>query len=249
MTEQDITPYVIWTKNMLRNDERPVVARMPGIHEWSLCFGATAARIDRFLQLGHAGYKALPQSLVLDIIELDQAVLTDALATEGLLKNFVFFWSALADVYGSIGTDSQTEAMRLDLLVEWSLLLTALPGSSYPGVKLLAPRYRHERARLALVKLRKEKIDFAHVALGLQLVQEQEATLGMRWDARSAAFMGTAGQGLKRACQPRNKCGGKLVNREPEYAVTGSFVRSLDPSTFRFELYGNWRDHWRNTLP
>jgi hypothetical protein len=252
VTEQDITPYVNWTKNMLRNDERPAVARLLGIREWTVCFSATAARVDRFLQLGHEGSKTLPQSLVLDIIELDQAALTDALDAEGLLKNFVFFWSAVADVYGSTGTSSQIEAKRLDLLVEWSLLLTALPGSGYPGVKPLAPRYRHERARLALTKLRKEKTDFAHVASGLQLVQEQEARLGMRWDMQSAAFTRieeTAGRGLESRPQPGNKSGGKLVHRDAKFPVAASIVRAAQEPILRFELYGNWRDHWRNTMP
>jgi hypothetical protein len=251
MTEQDITPYLNWTKDMLRSEEGPVVSRIPGIREWIVCFSATAARVDRFLQLGHEGSRTLPQSLVLDLIELDQSALTDALDDEGLLKNFIFYWSAVADVYGSTGTSSQTEAKRLDLLVEWSLLLTALSGSSYPGVKLLAPRYRHERARLALTKLRKENTDFAHVALGLQLVQEHEAALGMRWDMQSASFTRTdetAGRGLKSARQPSDECGGKLVNRDPEFSVAASIVRAAEEPTLRFELYGNWRDHWRNTM-
>jgi hypothetical protein len=252
MNEQDITPYLNWTQNMLRNEKRPVVSRMLGIREWTLCFSATAARVDRYLQLGHEGSKTLPQSLVLDVIELDQAALTDALDAEGLLKNFVFFWSAVADVYGSTGTSSQIEAKRLDLLAEWSLLLTALPGSSYPAVKLLAPRYRHERARLALTKLRKEKTDFAHVVLGLQLVQEHEATLGMRWHMQSASFARideTPGRRLKSARQPRAERSGKLVNRDPQFSVAASIVRAAEERTQGFELYGNWRDHWRNTMP
>lgn len=251
MTEQDITPYLNWTKNMLRNEERPVVSRMPGIREWTVSFSATAARVDRFLRLGHEGSMTLPQSLVLDLIELDQAALTHSLEDEGLLKNFVFFWSAVADVYGSTGSRSQTEAKRLDLLAEWSLLLTALPGSSYPGVKLLGPRYRRERARLALTKLRKEDSNFAHVALGLQLVQEHEATLGMRWDMQSASFMRiyeTSSRGLKSAREPWDECGGKLVNCNPEFSVAASVDRGAEQPTLRFELYGNWRDHWRNTM-
>ena len=252
MTEQEITPYVNWTKSMLRYHERSVVVQVPGIQEWSLCFSATAARIDRFLQLGHEGCLTLPQSLVLDIVELDQGAPSDALASDGLLKNFVLFWSALADVYGSSGTRSQTEAKRLELLMEWSLLLTALPGTNYPGVKLLAPRYRHERARLALTKLRKGTTDYAHVALGLQLVQEHEASLGMRWDMRSASFSRideAAGRGLKSSLQPWNRCRGKLNTHDQEFLVGASSVRAVKKPTLTLELHGNWRDHWSNTLP
>ncbi|WP_156642448.1 hypothetical protein [Arthrobacter sp. B6] len=36
MTEHDIAPYLNWTKNMLRNEERPVVSRMLGIREWTV---------------------------------------------------------------------------------------------------------------------------------------------------------------------------------------------------------------------
>ena len=171
MIEQDIIPYFNWAKNMVRNEERPVVARLLGIRDWVVSFSTTAARVDRFIQLGHAGRRSLPHSLVLDIFELDQAALTDALDAKGLLKNFILFWSAVADVYGSTSTPSETEAKRLDLLVEWSSLLTALARSNYPAMKLLASRYRHERARLALTKLRNKKIAFAQVALALQLVQ------------------------------------------------------------------------------
>lgn len=253
MTKQDVTPYVNWTKNMLRNDERPAVSRMVGIREWTLCFSATAARIDRFLQLGHEGSKTLPQSLLLDIIELDHSWLTDALNDEGLLRNFTYFWSAAADVYGSVDTCSHIEAKRLDLLVEWSLLLAALPGSSYPGVKLLTPRYQHERARLALTKLRKEEIDFAHVALGLRLVQEQEAKLGVHWDMQSAAFTRidrtAAGRGAKSTLQPGNRCGGKSVSRDSVFPGAASIVRATEKPAVRIVVHGNWRDHWTNTLP
>ncbi len=252
MTEQDITPYLNWTKNMLRNEERPVVSRMPGIREWTVCLSATAARIHRFLQLGHEGSKTLPQFLVLDIIELDQAALTDALDDEGLLKNFVFFWSAVADVYGSTGTSSQTEAKRLDLLVEWSLLLTALPGSSYPGVKLLALRYRHERARLALTKLRKENNDFAHVALSLQLVQEHEATLGMRWEMKSAVFTRvdeTDGGGPQNRRQLPPEFAAEAMPSRPGFRPAAATRGHMQEPTLLLELHGNWRDHWTNTLP
>lgn len=193
----------------------------------------------------------LPQSLVLDIIELDQAALTDALDPEGVLKNIVFFWDAVADVYGSTGTSSQTEAKRLDLLMEWSLLLTALPGSSYPGMKLLGSRYRHERGRLALTKLRKEKVNFAHAMSGLQLVQEREATLGLCWDIQSASFtrnVESAGEGLNYAAQPQHKCGGKAIDRDPKFSVAASIARAAEKPNFNFELFGNWQDHWSNTV-
>lgn len=32
MTEQDITQYVMWTRNVFRNEERPVVSRLRDIH-------------------------------------------------------------------------------------------------------------------------------------------------------------------------------------------------------------------------
>lgn len=247
MTEQVIIPYADWTKGMLRAEDRAVVSRMPGIREWSQCFSATAARIDRFLQLGHEGSQTLPQSLVLDIIELDQAGLTDTLNAEGLLKNFVLFWGAVADVYGSTGTSFQIEAKRLDLLMEWSLLLTTLPGSAYPGLKLLGSRYRCERARLALTKLRKGKTAFAQVALCLQLVREHEANLGIRWDMQSASFARTdeiaAGKELKSVGHARVECGGTLTNRDREFSLAPYTARTVIKSNLSFELYGNWRDH------
>lgn len=252
MIEQDITPYFNWTKNMLRSEERPVVSRILGIREWIRCFSATAARVDRFFQLGHEGSKTLPHSLVLDIIELDQATLTDALEAEGLLKNFILFWSAVADVYGSTRSPFETEAKRLDLLVEWALLLTALPGSNYPGLKLLAPRYRHERARLALAQLRRDKIDYADVALALQLVVEHEALLGVRWNGKAAAFTRVdkaAEQRTPSVREARNKFDGESANIRPCSPTAARTAVLVDEPALKFELYGNWQDHWRNTLP
>lgn len=252
MTEQDINQYFMWTRNVLRNEERPVVSRLRGILEWTVGFSATAARVDRFLQLGHGGSMVLPQSLVLDIIELDQAALTDALDPEGLLKNIVFFWDAVADVYGSTGTSSQTEAKRLDLLMEWSLLLTALPGSSYPGMKLLGSRYRHERGRLALTKLRKENTDYSRVALSLQLVQEHEATLGMRWDMKSAVFTRvdeTVGRGPQSRRELPLESAAEPMPSRPGFQPAAANRGHMQEPALSFELHGNWRDHWRNTLP
>lgn len=252
MTEQDITPYVKWTRNVLRNEERPVVSRLRGIPEWTGGFSATAARVDRFLQLGHAGSMILPQSLVLDIIELDQAALTDALDPEGLLKNIVFFWDAVADVYGSTGTGSQTEAKRLNLLMEWSLLLAALRGSGYPGMKLLGSRYRHERGRLALAKLRKENTNFSRVALSLQLVQEHEATLGMRWEMKSAVFTRvdeTDGGGPQNRRQLPPEFAAEAMPSRPGFRPAAATRGHMQEPTLLLELHGNWRDHWTNTLP
>ena len=252
MTGQDITPYLNWTKNLLRTDEQPAVAKTLGSTEWSLCFSATAARIDRFLQLGHEGSKTLPSSLVLDVIELDKSWLTDVLDDEGLLKNFVYFWSAIVDVYGGPATSSQTEAKRLDLLVEWSLLLTALPGSNYPAMKQLARRYQHERARLALTKLHKADLNFAHAAMGLNLVQDHEAALGLRWDMQLAAFTRageTKDENVKRAQRPRNEGLGELLEPERDYLGASSIFCTLERPVLKLELHGNWRDHWTNTLP
>lgn len=249
MTKQDITPYWDWTNEMLRNEEPAVVSRTPGIQEWVRSFCATAARIDRFLQLGHRRSRALPQSLVLDVIELDQAELTDALDAEGLLKNFVLFWGAVADVYGITRKASELEAYRLDLLVEWSLLLTALSGSGYPGMKLLGSPYGHERARLALTKLRKGEADFANVALGLQLVTEREAELGIRWNGQSGAFTrrDEDATGEQSSRQQLSEPGRKYEGQYLVSSVAAKYSVYVEEPTLRFELYGNWQDHWRNT--
>ncbi|TLM86296.1 hypothetical protein FDW83_00605 [Pseudarthrobacter sp. NamE2] len=165
---------------------------------------------------------------MLDIIELEHSALTSALNEEGMLNNLILKWSALADVYGSNREESDREANRLNLLVDSAIALNALPAARLPDMDLMKRQYHIERERLALGKLRRDKSDFAHMGLALQVLREHEEMLGLRTRRQSRG-----------AAVSERAAGARFTER----------LSSKQRLTFDMELTGNWRDHWRNTLP
>lgn len=132
MTAHPYTPFVQWaTFSYFRGSWHDPDMSKPTM-AWVRFFGVTAARIDRFLKLGHAIGHTLPNSLVLDIIELENSPLSNALSDD-CFKGLLRTWTAMADVYGRVTTPSELEMSRLDLLADWGHALVRLPGSGFPG--------------------------------------------------------------------------------------------------------------------
>jgi hypothetical protein len=81
MAAHPYAPFVQWaTFSYFRGSWHDLDISKPTM-AWIRSFGVTAARIDRFLKLGHSGGHTLPNSLVLDIIELENSPLSRALTT------------------------------------------------------------------------------------------------------------------------------------------------------------------------
>lgn len=222
---------------------------------WIRSFGVTAAPIDRFLKLGHSRGNTLPNSLVLDIIELANSPLSKAL-NDDCLKGMLNTWAAMADVYGQGTTPSELEMNRLDLLADWGHALVGLPGSGFPGGTVMVTRYVDERRRLDLSQLRKDKTDFKYVGLMLELVRLQEQLVwpltSVARPAQQQAGRPAAGARKEPASgAARNQCTRNSVyehDRLPCLPTSGR--RWIEPSAnLAYELYGNWREDWRNTLP
>ena len=255
MTAHPYTPFVQWAAfSYFRGSWHDLDISKP-TKAWIRSFGVTAARIDRFLKLGHSDDNTLPNELVLDILELENSPLSKAL-DDDCLNGLLRTWAAMADVYGRVTTPSELEVNRLELLADWGNTLVALPGSGFPGGTVMVTRYVDERRRLDLSQLRKDKTDFKYVGLVLELLKLQEQLV---WPLQSVTRPaqqqeGRPAAGARKAptfVAARNQCARNSVyenDRLPCLPTSGR--RWTEPSAnLAYELYGNWREDWRNTLP
>lgn len=250
MTAHPYAPFVQWAAfSYFRGSWHDPDMSKPTM-AWIRSFGVTAARIDRFLKLGHSSGHTLPNSLVLDIIELENSPLSNDDCLSGLLRT----WTAMADVYGRVTTPSELEMSRLDLLADWGHALMGLPGSGFPGGAVMVTQYLDERRRLDLSQLRKDEDDFKYVGLVLKLLKLQEQLV---WPLQSVArpAQQQAGRPIAGARKAptsgaaRNQCT-QNSDYEDDRLPCLPTSRRIEPlANVAYELYGNWREDWRNTLP
>lgn len=162
----------------------------------------------------------------------------------------------MAEVYGRTSPPSDREMNRLDLLADWGHTLEKLPGSDFPGACSLLLQYRCERARLDLAQLRKGRHSFKYVGIVLELLKlQEEVTVRCTLAATPAPQ-----PARRRTCPPRKTptfgAPEKRGLRNSAYeddrlpCLPTSRGPLMDPSaSLANQLYGNWRDDWRNTLP
>lgn len=253
MTAHHYAPFVQWAAfSYFRGSWHDLDMSKPTM-AWIRSFGVTAARIDRFLKLGHSGGHTLPNSLVLDIIELENSPLSRAL-NDDCLKGLLRTWIAMADVYGRVTTPSELEMSRLDLLGDWGHSLVRLPGSGFPGGTVMVTQYLDERRRLDLSQLRKDKNDFKYVGLVLELLRLQEQLV---WPLQSVARPAQQQEGrpiagarkARNSGAARNQCSRNSEYEDDRLPCLPTSRRIEPPANLAHELYGNWREDWRNTLP
>lgn len=253
MTAHPYTRFVQWTMHTyFRGCWHDVDLSKPTV-AWIQSFGVTAGRMDRFLKLGHPSGCTLPNSLVLDILELNNAPLSKTL-TDEFLRSLLLTWTEMAEVYGRTSAPSHCEMNRLELLADWGHTLEKLPGSSFPGGCSLVLQYQCERARLDLTQLRKGSTSFKYVGIVLELLKLQE-----RITVPCTLAAGPAPQPARRRTCPARKTPGFDASqklRDSAYqddrlpCLPTSRGRLMGPSTsLAYQLYGNWREDWRNTLP
>lgn len=219
---------------------------------WIRLFGRTAGRMDKFLRLGHPNGHTLPNSLVLDISDLNSSPLSKTHKDE-LLRTLLLTWAGMVDVYGRTSDPSSLEMTRLELLADWGHTLLGLPESGFPGGVAMIIQYRYERARLDFGKLRRGRNNFKYVGLVLDLIRLQErvvwpkpAELSVGKQARAGAIAKEVPDGGATKQRPRSSD----FEADQVPCLPTSRGPWLDPSaTLAYQLFGNWRDDWRNTLP
>jgi hypothetical protein len=204
---------------------------------WS--FGTVAGEVQNYLESGHLVADILPASLVHDIMNLAQS--SYARFPEGDARRVLIdTWSGLAHVYGTAGSSANREMDRLEMLTDWAEAIEALRYSGFPGLRRMAAGYQAERRRLDLTKLRHDLHDFKYVGALLDLLKLYEPRPRQ---TRAATVPKQRGVDNKKSTVCRS--GHNDAIRDSRHDRMSK--RSME--TLADELYGNWRDHWRNTLP
>ncbi|MDQ0664074.1 hypothetical protein QFZ35_002572 [Arthrobacter ulcerisalmonis] len=254
MTSHPYIPFVQWTVNTYFRGSWDAldISASPTI-AWLRAFGITAGRVDRFLRIGHPCGCSIPNSLVLDILELSHSPVSQTLQDE-FLQCLLRTWMELTEVYGQTAVPSDREVNRLELLAEWGHALRNLPGSHFPGGCSLLMQYRYERSRLDLTQLRRSKVGFKYVGIVLELMKIREQIIGRDVLAPSLDLKPAPRPIACRKTPPSinpPKRGPRNCGSEDDHlpCLPTSRMQRMDPSAcLDYELNGIWRDHWRSTL-
>lgn len=224
---------------------------------WIYSCGVVAARIDRYLELGHPAAQTLPGSLVLDILELEQSPYS-GFPTGDPRRALIDTWRGLAQVYGMARTPGDREFHRLELLTDWAEVLQTPPGADFPGRSLMLARFHDEYRRLDLSQLRKEDHDFKYVGLLVQLLKLYRPLLPTTGTGTAPALRMAPGKpAAPGSSAVRTRPRGKAAVAAGAGTRHGSPVSQADPRRpvkgqqidAGHALFGNWSDHWGNTLP
>ncbi|MBD8043352.1 hypothetical protein H9638_05945 [Arthrobacter sp. Sa2BUA2] len=149
--EHPYAPFIDWSlRQKVPGLQRNGVMTTTG-KEWLCQLGVVAGRVDRYLAKGHPGARIMPNSLVMDILELELSPYAD-FAPEDPRRALIDTWSGLADVYGTPPSNLQ-ELTRLNLLADWAEAITTPVGGSYPGQHQLKICFPHEMRRVDLTKM------------------------------------------------------------------------------------------------
>lgn len=117
--------------------------------------GVVAGRIDRYLAIGHPAPRVMPNSLVLDILELEQSPYA-GFPVDDPRRALIDTWSGLAGVYGT----SLKEGLKLrslSLLVDWAEAVMTPVSPEFPGNDRLESSFQHELRRLDLCWLDRQR--------------------------------------------------------------------------------------------
>lgn len=255
------TPYALfikWTAATYTEECLPGAGHSQAVLGWLRAYGITAARVEAFLRLSHEHSIMMPNALVMDILELGNSKVRQTLKDEYLLDALLHTWGALADVYGKAATPADREVARLQLLVEAGHALIMGQGMRYPGAETLLRRYWRESELLDLSRVHKGTPGFKDVGRDLEYIKGQRKDLPKRPAPVHAQLQPQPKKPIslqEKTPKPSaaNKCPGtpmsaKDEDRLPPLPTSGRHWRN--PSEDVTDgFYGNWRDHWDNTLP
>lgn len=128
---------------------------------------------------------------------------------------------------------------RLKLLADWIIAIDELQYSGFPGLRGMVAAYQAERRRLDRTKLRRDLHDFKYVGALLNLLKVYEPR------PRPARGTAVKHRGATTRKPAVGSSGQSIAFGDSQHV--GAAKRSME--ALANELYGNWRDHWRNTLP
>ncbi|MGO4230129.1 hypothetical protein AB4Y72_14800 [Arthrobacter sp. YAF34] len=262
---QPYEPFTRWVAQYLANSAA-VNGRVSGsARTWMRAFGIVAGRVDRYLELGHGGGQTLPSSLVLDIIELVQSPYAQGLSLVDPRRELLGTWRGLARVYGTNASPRERELNRLEMLTHWTKAIVSLPGTGFPGEKLMVIRYRHERQRLDLTQLRGGEHYMRYVGLLVDLLKDYEREIPVmcrpltaRSPRKAAPVASKVSQQVCRAEIPQQgrrpvlPDAGSSTRTSPvpvravKKQVAASCENKLELSMDESVFFGNQGDYWRN---
>ncbi|MDP9694410.1 UNVERIFIED_ORG: hypothetical protein J2X79_001969 [Arthrobacter globiformis] len=203
---------------------------------WIWTFGKVAGEVHNYLESGHLMAETLPDSLVHEILELAES--SYARFPEGDARRVLIDkWTGLAHVYGAAGSSANREMNRLVMVTYWAEAIEALQYCGFPGLRRMAASYPAERRRLDLTRLRPGQHSFKYVGALLDLLNLYESRTK---STRGALVQKHRGAATKKP----TACRGDAIGDQRHVGVATPTVEKLAN-----ELYGNWRDHGRNTLP
>jgi hypothetical protein len=203
---------------------------------WIWSFGKVTGEVQNYLESGHLVADTLPASLVHEILELARSSYT-RFPMEDARRALIDTWVGLAHVYGAAGNSVNREMDRLEMLTDWAEAIEALRYSGFPGLHRMAAGYQAERRRLDLTKLRHDLHDFKYVGALLDLLRLYEPRT-RRTGTTTAPTQCMVDNRKPTVCRPDAIGDSRHVR-----------VAKRTMETLSVELYGNWRDDWRNTLP
>lgn len=249
--------FIKWTAATYTQECLPGVRHSQAELGWLRAYGITAARVEAFLRLSHEHSITMPNALVMDILELGNSKVRQTLKDEHLLDALLHTWGALADVYGKAAAPADREVARLQLLGEASHALIMAQGMGYPGAETLLRRYWRETELLDLSRIHKGTPGFRDVGRDLEYIKQQRKDLPNRPTPVQAPhqqqFTNPASVQRMTATPSANQRADTATpaqdeDRLPALPTSGRHWRNSSEKLID-GLFGNWRDHWDNTLP
>lgn len=253
-------PYALftnWTAATYIKERRRGAGQSQATLTWLRAYGITAARVQAFLRLSREHSATMPNGLVMDILELSNSKVRQTLKDEYLLDALLNTWSALADVYGRTAVPADRELARIQLLVEAGHALVMAQGMEYPGAETFLKRYWTETDLLDLSRIHKGHTGFKDVGRDLDYIKRLRKDLPKRLAPVQAVQQplcikptSVQGESPNPSANQRqgNSTSAQDEDRLPTLPTSGRHWR--DPSAnATYGFFGNWRDHWANTLP
>lgn len=257
MNSNPYSRFINWTDAAYIQERLPEAEESQATHEWLKAYGITAARMDVFLRLFRDHSTTMPNALVLDILELSNSQVRQTLEDEYLLDALLHTWSALAEVYGKAATPAERELARLQLLIEFGHALLMAQDRAYPGTVTLRARYWQECELLDVTRISRSTPGFKDVGRDLEHMRQLRRDVQKRYlppqaSRHQRAVRPVSGQ-RKTADTVTPKHDGLKgipydLDRLPDLPVSRPHRRD-GRSSMTDGLFGNWRDHWDNTLP
>jgi len=257
MKSQPYALFIKWTAATYIEERRPYAGQSQAILAWLRAYGTTAARVDVFLRLSSEHIATMPNALVMDILELSNSKVRETLKDEYLLDALLHTWGALAEVYGKAATPADREVARLLLLVEAGHVLLMAQGMGYPGAETLLMKYWRETDLLDPSQIHVGTPGFQDVGRDLEYIKRLRKDLPKRPTPVQArqqqqCIKPTSAQGKTSNPSSNQRQGTSTSAHDedwlPVLPTSGRHWR--DPSAnVTYGLFGNWRDHWDNTLP